>query len=46
MPSLTIDKFDGGLDLRKGAAVADANRLRELLNAYVTTGHHIKKRPG
>ena len=46
MPSLTIDKFDQGLDLRKGKSVADVNRLRDLTNAYVTTGKVVRKRPG
>lgn len=46
MPSLTYDRFDVGLDRRKGASVADANRLRELKNAYVTQGRAIRKRPG
>lgn len=46
MPSINYDRFDVGLDLRKGASVADANRLRVLKNAYVTTGRAVKKRPG
>ena len=46
MPSLTLERFDGGLDRRKGAAVSDANRMRVLLNAYVTSGWHLAKRPG
>lgn len=46
MPSITFDKFDVGLDRRKGASVSDANRLRELKNAYVTNGRAIRKRPG
>lgn len=46
MPSITFDKFDVGLDRRKGASVSDANRLRELKNAYVTSGRAIRKRPG
>lgn len=46
MPSITFDRFDGGLDTRKGASVSDANRLRDLKNAYITTGRAIKKRPG
>ncbi len=45
MKSITFDKFDVGLDLRKGASVSDANRLRQLKNAYVTTGKVIRKRP-
>ena len=46
MPIVTYDDFSIGKDLRKGASVADANRLRELKNGYVTTGKAIKKRPG
>jgi hypothetical protein len=45
MPSLTLDRFDGGLDLRRGASVTDANRLRVLTNASVTAGREIRKRP-
>ncbi|MDH5572491.1 MAG: hypothetical protein OEY89_12050, partial [Gammaproteobacteria bacterium] len=45
MKSITFDKFDVGLDLRKGASVSDANRLRQLKNGYVTTGKVIRKRP-
>lgn len=43
--SCSID-FDLGIDLRKGASVSDANRLREMKNAYVTTGLATSKRPG
>lgn len=46
MPVVTYSDFSVGKDLRKGASVADANRLRELKNGYVTTGKAIKKRPG
>jgi len=46
MPTITFDRFDSGLDLRKGASVSDANRLRVLDNCYVTTGRTIRKRPG
>lgn len=46
MPAITFDKFDLGIDLRKGASVSDANRLREMKNAYVTTGLATSKRPG
>lgn len=44
--SITFDKFDLGIDVRKGASVSDANRLREMQNAYVTTGLATQKRPG
>lgn len=46
MSSITFDRFDLGVDLRKDAAVSDANRLREMKNAYVTTGLTTAKRPG
>jgi hypothetical protein len=46
MPTITFDRFDAGLDVRKGASVSDANRLRVLDNCYVTTGRTIRKRPG
>ena len=45
MPSITYDRFDGGLDVRRGASTSDANRLRGLTNAYITTGKQIQKRP-
>lgn len=45
MSTITFDRFDAGLDLRKGASVSDANRLRVLDNCYVTTGRTIRKRP-
>lgn len=43
---IDFTKFDLGIDLRKDAAVSDANRLREMKNAYVTTGLTTAKRPG
>lgn len=46
MPTITFDRFDGGWDVRQLSTSADANRLRELQNAYVTTGRTIRKRPG
>ncbi len=46
MASITFNKFDLGIDLRKSAAVSDANRLREMKNAHVTTGLATEKRPG
>ena len=46
MPTIEFDDFSIRKDLRKGESVADANRLRELKNAYVTTGKVITKRPG
>lgn len=46
MASITFDRFDLGIDLRKGGSVSDANRLRDMKNAYVTTGLATQKRPG
>lgn len=46
MPAITFDRFDGGLDVRQLSSSADANRLRTLTNAFVTTGRTIRKRPG
>jgi len=46
MAAITFNKFDLGIDLRKGASVSDANRLREMKNAFVTTGLATGKRPG
>ena len=46
MSAITFADFSSGLDLRKGASVSDANRLRKLTNCFVTTGKTIKKRPG
>lgn len=46
MSQISFDRFDLGIDLRKGASVSDANRLREMKNAYVTTGLATQKRPG
>lgn len=43
---IEFNRFDLGIDLRKDAAVSDANRLREMKNAYVTTGLTTAKRPG
>ncbi len=43
---LTVDDFKNGKDLRKGRSVADANRLYELKNGYVTTGRALRKRFG
>jgi hypothetical protein len=43
--SISFDRFEAGLDLRKGESVSDANRLRELYDAYITNGRAIRKRP-
>lgn len=45
MGTITYDKFDVGLDVRRGRAVSDANRCFVLTNAYITTGKTIQKRP-
>lgn len=44
--SISYDRFDFGLDLRKGLSTSDANRLRVLKNAHATEGRTIRKRPG
>lgn len=44
--SISYDRWDFGLDLRKGPSTSDANRLRVLKNAYITEGKTIRKRPG
>lgn len=46
MPSINYDRFEIGIDRRKGRRVSDANRLWDLKNAYVTTGWRVRKRPG
>lgn len=43
---ITFDRFGAGLDLRKGASVADANRMMVLTNAFVTNGRVLRKRDG
>lgn len=44
--TITFDRFEIGIDRRKGPNVADANRLRDCRNAYVTPGWAVQKRPG
>lgn len=46
MTSIAFSTWGFGLDLRKGPSTSDANRLRKLVNAYVTDGKTIRKRPG
>ena len=46
MPTITFDRFEGGLDLRQGRDTADANKLRDALNIIITAGRSIRKRPG
>ncbi len=44
--NITFDRFEGGIDLRKGNSVSDANRMQEMVDAYVTSGLAVRKRPG
>lgn len=44
--NIVFERFDFGLDLRKGLSTSDANRLRVLKNAHATEGRTIRKRPG
>lgn len=46
MPSISFTDFDGGIDLTRPSNVQAANRFRVLVNAYVTKGKTIRKRPG
>lgn len=46
MATLTVDRFDIGVDVRKSALTTDANRLRECTNAYINNGRSVQKRPG
>jgi hypothetical protein len=46
MRSIAFERFDYGLDLRKGQSTSDANRLRVLKNGYTSEGRTIRKRPG
>lgn len=46
MKSITLDRFDLGMDRRKGRGISDANRLFDLKNCHVTSGWGIAKRPG
>lgn len=46
MPSITFDRFEIGIDRRKGRRVSDANRLWQCKNAYITSGWRPRKRPG
>lgn len=46
MPAIAFDRFELGIDRRKGRGVSDSNRLYDLLNCFVTTGWALKKRPG
>lgn len=46
MPATTFDRFDKGMDLRRGAGVQDANAVILLKNAHVSTGWTLQKRPG
>jgi len=44
--NIVFERFDFGLDLRKGPSTSDANRMRVLRNAQVTEGRTLRKRPG
>ena len=46
MSGFTFEDFRLGLDHRKSEQVADMRSLQECLNAYVTPGYAIAKRPG
>lgn len=46
MPTITYDRFDGGLDRRKTRHTQDANRLWVCENAYINNGGKLVKRPG
>lgn len=46
MSTITFAQFDGGVDLSRPGNIQGANRFRVLLNAYVTKGKTIRKRPG
>lgn len=46
MPTVTYDRFDGGIDLSRPANIQSSNRFRVLQNAYVTPGKTVRKRPG
>lgn len=45
MKLVEFNKFELGMDRRKGRGVADANRLYDLRNCFVTSGWAIEKRP-
>lgn len=46
MPTWTLDRFDGGLDVRDGAFSEKQNRFREVKNYYVTSGKKLVRRQG
>lgn len=46
MSQILYSQFDGGIDLSRPANIQDANRFRRLVNAYVTPGKAVRKRPG
>lgn len=46
MPSITYDRWEIGMDRRKGRGVSDANKLWNCKNAYINTGWVPQKRPG
>lgn len=46
MPSITYDRWEGGIDRRKGRGVSDANKLWTCKNAFINSGRVPQKRPG
>jgi len=44
--SITFDRFEGGIDWRRGVSVSPVNHLRDCQNAHITPGLAIQKRPG
>lgn len=44
MPSVTLDQFDGGLDVRAGSFSTKQNRFRVLTNRYPNSGKKIVRR--
>ena len=41
--SISFERFDFGLDLRKGPSTSDANRLRVLKNGYTSEGGMLRR---
>ena len=42
----SFEDFSGGLDTRKPHNINNKDTLRRLVNAYVTSGESIRRRPG
>lgn len=45
MATITFDKFEFGLDVRQSRSIADANKLVQAKNCYVSKGKGVRKRP-